>query len=114
MIRLHRSTEHRAYALWACPRAVINSQRPPPAATCEHEAGAGLQSASNAENTLVMRRSVAHFSCRHAPSVATLPSRAACRSRGRAARPALALEGLVLHCPAIGCAEPRPDVHSYG
>src|SRR5690349_18481636 len=58
MIRLHRSTEHRAYALWACPRAAINSQRPPPAATCEHEAGAGLQPASNAENTLVMRRSV--------------------------------------------------------
>jgi len=27
MVRLHRSTVHRAYALWACPRAAINSQR---------------------------------------------------------------------------------------
>jgi hypothetical protein len=31
-----------------CPRTTINSQRSPPAATCEHEAGAGYGHASNA------------------------------------------------------------------
>ena len=64
MVRLHRSTEHRAYALWACPRAAINSQRPPPAATCEHEASAAFNPRATHENTLEMRRSIAHFSCR--------------------------------------------------
>jgi hypothetical protein len=70
MVRLHRSTEHRVYALWACPRAAINGQRPPPAATCEPEAGVGFNLRATHENTLVMRRSVAHFSCRQAPGVA--------------------------------------------
>ena len=64
MVRLHRSTEHRAYALWACPRAAINSQRPPPAATCEHKLAWAFNLRVTHENTLVMRRSVAHFSCR--------------------------------------------------
>jgi transposase len=44
--------EHLAYALRAraprCPRITINSQRSPPAATCEHEASAGSEPASNA------------------------------------------------------------------
>jgi hypothetical protein len=31
-----------------CPRTAINSQRSPPAATCEHEAGARFEPASNA------------------------------------------------------------------
>ena len=31
-----------------CPRTAINSQRSPPAATCEHEARAGFEPASNA------------------------------------------------------------------
>jgi|KBSMisStandDraft_5_1062788.scaffolds.fasta_scaffold69996_3 hypothetical protein len=45
-------TEHLAYALQMCPprcpRTAVNSQRSPPAATCEHEASAGFESASNA------------------------------------------------------------------
>jgi len=36
------------YALRACPRTAINSQRSPPAATREHEASAGFQPASSA------------------------------------------------------------------
>jgi hypothetical protein len=31
-----------------CPRTAINSQRSPAAATCEHEASAGFEPASNA------------------------------------------------------------------
>src|ERR1700722_1938612 len=31
-----------------CPRTAVNSQRPPPAATCEPEARAGFELASNA------------------------------------------------------------------
>jgi hypothetical protein len=37
-----------AYALRACPRAAINSQRSLPAATHEHEASAGSEAATNA------------------------------------------------------------------
>ena len=38
-----------------CPRTVINSQRPPPSATCEHEARTNPRATH--ENTLVMRSS---------------------------------------------------------
>src|SRR5256885_7037358 len=31
-----------------CPRTAVNSQRSPPATTCEHEAWAGFEPASNA------------------------------------------------------------------
>ncbi len=34
-----------------CPRTVINSQRPPPAATCEHEARTGFKPASKRTRT---------------------------------------------------------------
>jgi len=63
MVRLHRSTEHRAYALWACSRAAINNvrHRQPPANMKLARASTREQTH---ENTLEMRRSVAHFSCR--------------------------------------------------
>jgi hypothetical protein len=38
-----------------CPRTAINSQQSPPAATCEREASAGFEPASNARGPLVRR-----------------------------------------------------------
>jgi hypothetical protein len=56
------SVERLPYAVMGvsprCPRTAINSQQPPPAATREHQASAGVEPASNARDTLVMRRSV--------------------------------------------------------
>jgi hypothetical protein len=42
-----------------CPRTAINSQRPPPEATCEHEARRPLNPRATHQNTLVMRSSPA-------------------------------------------------------
>jgi hypothetical protein len=41
-----------------CPRTAINSHRPPAAATCEPDAGAGSNLRATQQNTLVMRRSL--------------------------------------------------------
>src|SRR6185312_4730675 len=123
-------------ALWACPRAAINSQRPPPAATCEHKLARAFNPRATHENTLVMRRSVAHFSCRQAPGVEPCcriellvdqggvlrAPRAKASARPlpwKASRFIVPLPAAASRSPcgrrcAIGCAEPRPDVHSYG
>jgi len=84
MVRLHRSTEHRAYALWACPELPSTANvrhRQPPASM---KLARAFNPRATHENTLVMRRSVAHFSCRQAPGVEPC-----CARRGP--RPALGL-----------------------
>ena len=70
-----------------CPRAAINSQRPPPAAPCELEASARFEAASNARDTLVMRRSpVILATARRAISVPLAPG-AGGTSRALTAKP---------------------------
>ena len=70
-----------------CPRTAINSQRSPPAATCEHEgSGHASNPRSTHENTLVMRRSVDGDEDQgaEAPTV-VLRAQAACPLRARSA-----------------------------
>jgi hypothetical protein len=47
-----------AYALRACPRTVINSQRPPRSLPANMKLGQALNPRATHENTLVMRRSL--------------------------------------------------------
>jgi len=50
VVRRRLSAENLAHALLArvprCPRTTTNSQRSPPAATCEHEASAAFEPAT--------------------------------------------------------------------
>ena len=64
MVRLHRSTEHRAYAYGRAPElpstANVRHRQPP----ANMKLARAFNPRATHENTLEMRRSIAHFSCR--------------------------------------------------